>query len=91
VLITKYYSGNQIEKKVMRRAYSTYWGKRGAYWILVLRPEGQRPFGRSRHRWEDNIKMDLQSVGWGIAWIEVAQNSDRGRALVNAVMKDRVL
>jgi hypothetical protein len=41
---------------------------RGAYRVLVGRPEGRRPLGRPRHRWEDNIKMDLQEVGWGGAW-----------------------
>jgi hypothetical protein len=65
-LITKYYSGNQIEKNKMGGACSTYGGKRGAYRILVVRPEGRRPLGRTRRRWEDNIKMDLEDVGWGM-------------------------
>jgi hypothetical protein len=61
--------------------------KRGAYRILMGRPEGRRPLGRPRHRWEDNIKMDLQEVGWGdMDWIEVVQDRDRWWALVNAVM-----
>jgi hypothetical protein len=64
--------------------------KRGAYRILVGRPEGRRPLGIPRRRWEDNIKMDLQEVGWGMNWIELAQNRDRWRAFVNAVMKLRV-
>jgi hypothetical protein len=51
----------------MGRACSTYGEKRGAYRILVGRPEGRRPLGRPRHRWEGNIKMDLQEAGWG-AW-----------------------
>jgi hypothetical protein len=63
--------------------------KRGAYRILVGRPE-RRPFGRPRRRWEDNIKMDRQEVGWGMDWIELAQDRDRWRALVNAVMNLRV-
>ena len=55
------------------------------------KPEGKRPLGRPRHRWEDNIKMDLQEVVcWGMDWIELAQDMDRWRALVNAVMKLRV-
>jgi hypothetical protein len=45
--------------------YSTYGEKRGAYRILVRRPEGRRPLGRARRRWDDNIKMDLEEVGWG--------------------------
>jgi hypothetical protein len=64
--------------------------KRGAYRVLVGRPEGRRPLGRPRRRWEDNIKMDLQEVGWGMNWIELAQVRDRWRALVNAVMNLRV-
>jgi hypothetical protein len=66
--------------------------KRGTYRILVERPEGRRPLGRPRYRWEDNIKIDLQEVGWaGMHWIELAQDRDRWRALVNAVMNLRVL
>jgi hypothetical protein len=64
--------------------------KRGAYRILVGRPEGRRPLGRPRRRWEDNIKMDLQEVGWGMDRIELAQYRDGWRALVNAVMNLRV-
>jgi hypothetical protein len=63
---------------------------RGAYRILVGRPEGRRPPGRSKRRWEDNIKMDLQEAGWGMVWIELAEDRDRWRALVNAVMNLRV-
>jgi hypothetical protein len=60
---------------------------RGAYSILVGRPEGRRPLGRLRCRWEDNIKMDLQEVGWGgMDWIGLAQDRDRRRVLVNAVI-----
>ena len=54
-------------------------------------PEGKRPLGRPRPRWEENIKMDLQEVGCGgIEWIELTQDRDRWRALVNAVMNLRV-
>jgi hypothetical protein len=64
---------------------------RGAYRILVGRPEGRRPLGRPRRRWVDNIKMDIREVGWGgMNWIELAQDTDRWRALVNAVMNLRV-
>jgi hypothetical protein len=64
---------------------------RGAYRILVGRPEGRRPLGRPRCRWEDNIKMDLQEVGCGgMGWIDMAQDRDRWRALVSAVMNLRV-
>jgi hypothetical protein len=64
--------------------------RRGIYKILVGRPEGRRPFGRPRSRWEDNIKMYLQDVEWGIDWIDLAQDRDRWRAVVNAVMNLRV-
>ena len=59
--------------------------------VLVGKPEGKRRLGRPRRRWEDNIKMDLQEVGCeGMDWIELAQDRDRWRALVNAVMIIRV-
>ena len=59
--------------------------------VLVGNPEGKRPLGRPRGRWEDNIKMDLQEVGCGgMDWIELAQDMDRWRALVKAVMNLRV-
>jgi hypothetical protein len=61
---------------------------RGVYRVLVGKPEGKRPLGRPRHRWEDNIKMDLQEVGCGgMDCMELVQDRDRLRALVNAVMK----
>jgi hypothetical protein len=64
---------------------------RGAYNILVGRPEGRRPLRRPRHRWEDNIKMDLREIGFGdVDWIYWAQDRDRCRALVTTVMNLRV-
>jgi len=60
---------------------------RGVYRALVGKPEGKGPLGRPRHRWEDNNKMDFQEVGFGcMDWIELAQDRDRWRALVTAVM-----
>jgi hypothetical protein len=65
--------------------------ERGVYEILVEKPDGKSPLGRSRHRWEDNIKMDLQEVGCGgMGWIGLPQVRDRWRAVVNAVMNRRV-
>jgi len=64
--------------------------RRGEYRVFVGKPEGKRPLGRPRHRWEDNIKMDLHKVGGGVMdWIELAQGRDRWRALVNVVMNLR--
>jgi hypothetical protein len=64
---------------------------RGAYNILVGRPEGRRPLGRPRRRWEDNIKMDLREIGFGdVDWIDLAQDRDWWWALVNTVMNLRV-
>jgi len=57
----------------------------------VGKPEGKRPLGRPRHRWEDNIKIDLQEVGCGgMDWIELAQGRDRWRAIVNAIINFQV-
>ena len=61
------------------------------YRVLVGKPEGKRPLGRQRRRWEDNIKMDFHEVGCrSMDWIDVSQDRDRWRALVNAVIKLRV-
>jgi hypothetical protein len=65
--------------------------RRGAYRALVGKPEGRRPLGRPRCRWENNIKMNLRGVVWGgIDWIVLDQNWDRWRALASAVMNLRV-
>jgi hypothetical protein len=65
--------------------------ERDVYRILVGKPEGKRPLGRPKCRWEDNIRMDLQEVGWwGMDWIKLAQDRDMCWALVNAVMNLRV-
>ena len=65
--------------------------ERGVHRVLVGKPEGKRPLGRPRRRWEDNIKMDLQEVGGSCGdWMELAQYRDRWRALVNTVMNFRV-
>jgi hypothetical protein len=64
---------------------------RGVFRVLVGKPEGKRLLGRPRHRWKDNIKMDLQQVGCGdVDWIELAHDMDRRRALVNVVMNLQV-
>jgi len=77
----------------MSWACSAYCGgdRRPVYWVLVGKPEGKRPLGRPRRRWEDNIKIDLQEVGCGgNDWTELAQDRERGRTLLNDVMNIRV-
>ena len=63
---------------------------RGVHRVLMGKPEGKRPLGRPRHRWEDNIKMDIQEVVRGGDWMELAQDRDRWQALVSTVMNLRV-
>jgi hypothetical protein len=64
---------------------------RGVHRVLVGKPEGRRPLGRPRRRWEDNIKTGLQEVGGGFGdWMELAQDRDKWRALVSTVMNFRV-
>ena len=66
--------------------------RRVVYKVLMGKPEGKRPLGRLRRRWEDNIKMDLQEVGKGCEdWMELAQDRDGWRALVSTVMNFRVV
>jgi hypothetical protein len=65
--------------------------KRNAYRILVGKPEVRRPLGRPRRSWVDNIKMDLREIGWdGVDWVDLAQDRDHWRDLVNTVMNLRV-
>jgi len=84
-------TGDKIDKNVMGGTCSMYGERRDVYRVLVGKPEGKRPLGRPRRRWEDNITVALQEVGWeGMDWIELAQDRDRWQALVNAVMNFRV-
>ena len=82
-----------IKSRRMRLAVQVarMWEGIGVYRVLVGKPEGKRPLERHRRRWEDNIKIDVQEVGCGgMDWIELAQDTDTWRALVNAVMNIRV-
>ena len=85
-----YCAGGKIEKNEVGGACGEYGGGERCAQVLVGKPEGKRPLGRPRRRWEDNIKMDLQEVGGGGDWIELAQDRDMWRALVNAVMNRQV-
>jgi hypothetical protein len=81
-----------ISQKIYRAGHVARMGEtRNAYRILVGKPEGKRPLGRPNRRWVDNIKMDLREIGWdGMDWIELAQDRDQWRDLVNTVMNLRV-
>jgi hypothetical protein len=85
-------AGNEIEKNERWAGYVARMGEeRGVYWVLVGKPEGKIRLERPRCRWGDNIRMDLQEVGCGgMDWIGLAQDRDRWRAIVNAVMNLRV-
>jgi hypothetical protein len=75
----------------MNRSCSTNGEKRTAYNILLGKPEGKRPIGRPRRRWVDNIKIDLGDIEWdAMDWIDLAQDRDKWRALVNTLMNIRV-
>jgi hypothetical protein len=66
--------------------------ERNVYKVLIAKPEGKRLLGRPRRRWENAIRMDLRDIGWGsVEWIQLAQDRDGWRTLVNTVMNLRVL
>jgi len=90
--IKKLQENNPDDFNNVGKAYCNAYGeRRGVYRVLVGKPEGKRPLGMPSLKWDDNIKIDLREVGcWGMDWIELAQNSDKWRALVNAVMNFRV-
>jgi hypothetical protein len=84
----------QIKSRRMRWAghVARMGEERNVYRVLMGKPEGKRSLGRPRRRWEDGITMDLRETGWGsVDWIQLAQDRDRWRDLVNTVMNLRVL
>jgi hypothetical protein len=88
---TNTYHANTYKEDEMAGHVARMGARRNAYRILVGKPEGKRPLGRPRRRWVDNIKRDLIEIGWdGMDWIDMAQDRDHWRALVNTVMNLRV-
>jgi hypothetical protein len=80
-----------VEEDEMGRACSTIGENRNAYRILMGKPEEKRPLGRPRRRWVNNVKLHLREIGWdGMDWIDLAQDRDKWRALVNTVMSLRI-
>jgi hypothetical protein len=91
VFLAHYFGGDKIEKKEMSGACSSDWGGERRVRGLVGKPEEKRPLGIPKCKWEDNIKTDLQEVGYGdMDWIQLAQDRVSWRALVNVVMNFRV-
>jgi hypothetical protein len=82
---------DKVKEDEMGRACSTNGEKKSACRIVVGNPEGKRPLGRPKRRWMGIIKMDLRDIGWdGVDWIDLAQDRDQWRALVNKVINFRV-
>jgi len=80
---------DQIKEDEMSRVCSTCGRYENVLQILIGIPEGKRPLGRTRHRWEDNIKMYLTEIGWeGVDWIHLAQDRDQWQALVDMVVRN---
>jgi hypothetical protein len=76
--------GDNIKNNEISGEFSSNGGSRGVYWVVLGKPEENRSLGRPRPRWEDNIRMNIQEVGWGnMDWIDLAQNRDTWWALVN--------
>jgi hypothetical protein len=83
-------SVNQVKEDEMGRVCSTNGEKGNTHRILVGKPEGKTPLGRPRRRWVDNIKIEIKELGWdGIDWIDLTQDRDQWRALVNTIMNLR--
>jgi hypothetical protein len=91
VLLARYNEDDQVKKDGNGRSCSTNGEKMNACRILVGKREGKRPLGRLRRKWVDNIKVNHREIGWGgVDWIDVAQDRDQWRALVNTITNLRV-
>jgi hypothetical protein len=87
VLLAKHSPNDEVKEDEMGRACSTTVGEGECIYILVGKPEGKRQLGRPRRRWVDNIKIDLRDIAWhDMDWIDLVQDRDQRRALVNTVM-----
>jgi hypothetical protein len=93
VIILKFLGNEkEIEQELIMENNSKDGEERGVYRVLIGRPEGRRPLGRSRHRWEDNIKMDLREIGInGVNWIQLVQDRVQWWTCVNMAMNLWVL
>jgi hypothetical protein len=90
-MLTQYFSGDKTEKNEVGGARSAEGEEKGVYRVLVGNPEGKRPLGRPRRRWDSDIRIDLQEVGCGgMDWIGLAEDKGRWWAIVNAVMNFRI-
>jgi hypothetical protein len=97
-LHTNWYSSPDIKRYIRSRRMSwaghvAHMGEdRKVYKVLVGKPEGMRPLGRPRHRWENGIRIDLREIGWGdVDWVQHAWDRDQWQAVLNLVMNLRVL
>jgi hypothetical protein len=90
-LIDCLYKHNQVKKNEIDGACSTNWEKRNIYKILVGKPDGKRSLERPRRRWVNNINIDRREIRWdGVNWIDMVQDRDQWRALVNTILHLRV-
>jgi hypothetical protein len=85
VELTKHYLGYKIKKNEIGEACSMFGGEKRLYRGLREKPEGKRPLGRPNHRWEDNIKVDLQEIGADVDWVNLVQNRYRWWSLLIVV------
>jgi hypothetical protein len=90
-LFARYNWNDQIKEDEMDRVCRTHEENIKSYRVLVGKPEGNRPLGRPRRKWKNNVKIDVRGIGWGVMdWIDLAKDRDQWRALVNTAKNLRV-